>query len=92
MVTPINDAVYSRAFIDLSDEPYVIEAPKIDDRYWTVQHCDFYTNSFGYVGTGQGDNEGGAFVLVGPDWRGVLPEGFNRALNAPLRWPACWLA
>ena len=83
VVTPINDAVYSRAFVDLSDEPYVIEAPKIDDRYWTVQHCDFYTNSFGYVGTSKGDTEGGAFALVGPSWRGVLPEGITRALKCP---------
>lgn len=91
VVTPIVDAVYSRAFVDLSDEPYVIEAPVIDDRYWTVQFCDFYTNSFAYVGAGQGDTEGGAFVLVGPDWRGVLPEGFNRALKCPTP-VACLLA
>ncbi|HSG15055.1 MAG TPA: DUF1254 domain-containing protein [Anaerolineae bacterium] len=91
VVTPINDAVYSRAFVDLSDEPYVIQAPRIDDRYWTIQHCDFYTNSFGYVGASKGDTEGGAFALVGPDWRGVLPAELTRVLVCPTP-VACLLA
>jgi hypothetical protein len=35
VVTPINDAVYSRAFVDLTVEPFIIEAPAISGRYWT---------------------------------------------------------
>lgn len=82
VVTPINDSVYSRAFVDLSADPVVIEVPKIEGPYWTVQIADFYTNSFAYIGKRQGDGAG-AYALVGPDWRGVLPEGLNRTVTAP---------
>jgi len=82
VVTPINDAVYSRAFVDLSGEPIVVEVPAIDPNYWTIQLCDFYTNSFGYVGKRLGDGAG-SYAIVGPDWRGVLPDGINRAVVAP---------
>lgn len=83
VVTPINDAVYSRAFVDLTAGPVIIEVPEIDDRYyWTVQIVDFYTNSFAYIGKRLGDGAG-AYVLVGRSWRGVLPDGINRAVVSP---------
>ncbi|MGI9584793.1 MAG: DUF1254 domain-containing protein, partial [Acidimicrobiia bacterium] len=58
VVTPINDAVYSRAFVDLSNDPIVVEVPSIEPNYWTVQICDFYTNSFAYIGKRLGDGDG----------------------------------
>ena len=82
VVTPINDAVYSRAFVDLTAEPVILEVPELDGRYWTVQIVDFCTNSFAYVGKRLGDGEG-AYALVGPDWRGVLPDGIRRVVVAP---------
>lgn len=82
VVTPINDAVYSRAFVDLSSEPIIVRAPAIDPNYWTIQICDFYTNSFAYIGKRRGDAEG-AYAIVGPHWRGVLPEGIKRSIVAP---------
>jgi hypothetical protein len=82
VVTPINDAVYSRAFVDLSDDPIIVQVPRIDGSYWTVQICDFYTNSFAYIGKRLGDGEG-AYAIVGPDWRGVLPDGITRSIVAP---------
>jgi len=82
VVTPINDAVYSRAFVDLTTEPIIVEVPNIDSDYWTVQICDFYTNSFAYIGKRLGDGEG-SYAIVGPDWRGVLPDGITRSIVAP---------
>jgi DNA sulfur modification protein DndE len=90
VVTPIIDAVYSRAFLDLDAEPMVIEAPQIEDNYWTIQICDFYTNSFAYIGKSQGDGAG-SYAIVGPNWRGVLPEGLNRSVVSPTP-VACVLA
>ena len=82
VVTPINDAVYSRAFVDLGHDPIIVEVPEVVPNYWTVQICDFYTNSFADIGKRLGDGEG-AYAIVGPDWRGVLPDGITRSIVAP---------
>ncbi len=82
-VTPIVDAPYSRTFVDLSVEPCVLSVPVIDDRYFTVQMLDFYTNSFAYVGSRLGDTYGGNFLVVAPAWRGVAPESVERVIVAP---------
>ncbi|MEV0093872.1 DUF1254 domain-containing protein [Streptomyces sp. NPDC050738] len=83
-VTPIVDAPYSRTFIDLTAGGSVIlSVPAIADRYFTVQLLDMYTNSFAYVGTRTGDTTGGEYLIVGPDWRGIVPEGVVRVITAP---------
>ena len=82
-VTPIVDAPYSRTFVDLSGGAVVLTVPPIGDRYFTVQLLDMYTNSFGYVGTRTGDTHGGDFLLTGPGWRGIVPEGITRVITAP---------
>lgn len=82
VVTPINDAVYSRAFVDLTNDPIVVQVPEVDPNYWTIQICDFYTNGFAYIGKRLGDGSG-AYAIVGPHWRGVLPDGITRSIVAP---------
>jgi hypothetical protein len=90
-VTPLVDAPYSRTFVDLSQGPMVLEVPVIDDRYFTVQILDMYTNSFAYVGTSQGDTRGGRYLLTAPGWRGRIPDGITRVINSPTP-TACLLA
>jgi hypothetical protein len=82
-VTPIVDAPYSRTFADLSGGPVVIEVPPIDDRYFTVQLLEMYTNSFAYIGSRLGDVHGGRYLVTGPGWRGPVPDGITRVISAP---------
>ncbi len=49
--TPNNDTVYSGALLELADEPIILAAPDIPDRYWSVEVADSYTNNLFYIGT-----------------------------------------
>lgn len=81
MVTPNSDTPYSFAWLDLRSEPMVITMPKIaPGRYYSVQLIDLYTHNFGYLGTRSFGNEGGDFLIAGPDWRGEKPQGIRAVI------------
>jgi hypothetical protein len=73
--TPNNDTVYSGAIVELKDEPIILTAPDIPDRYWSVEVADCYTNNLFYIGTRATDGKGGNHAFVGPNWKGRLPAG-----------------
>lgn len=87
VITPNNDTIYLRAFLDLRAEPIVLVIPPMGDRqYWVpvsdMRH-DFDANlSWDTVGA-----RGGAFALCPPGWQGVLPEGVQRIdMGTPIGW------
>lgn len=77
VVTPNNDTLYSNAWLDLSAGPVVIRVPAMQQRYYVLGLLDMYTNPFGCIGTRTTGNGAGAFLLHGPDWRGVVPDGMQ---------------
>jgi hypothetical protein len=81
VVTPNSDTPYSFAWLDLRAEPMVITLPQIaPDRYYSVQLVDLYTHNFGYLGARSFGNEGGDFLIAGPDWRGEKPAGVRAVI------------
>jgi hypothetical protein len=87
VITPNNDTIYLRAFLDLRKEPIILVIPPMGDRqYWVpvsdLRH-DFDANlSWDTIGT-----RGGAFALCAPGWQGVLPEGVQRVdMSTPIIW------
>jgi hypothetical protein len=75
VVTPNSDTLYCFIQFDLTNEPIVIVVPPIDDRYYSFQFMDAYTNDFIYLGTRATGSSGGTYLLAGPDWKGQVPEG-----------------
>ncbi len=65
------DTVYFWGMLDLSNGPLVVEVPPmvlgIFDDFWFR-----WVGDFGLAGPDKG--QGGKFLLVGPDYEGVLPE------------------
>jgi hypothetical protein len=51
IVRPNNDTLFSAAWLDLRNEPVIIEIPSICERYFSVQFIDMYTHNFAYAGT-----------------------------------------
>lgn len=76
--TANSDTPYSWAGLDLRREPVVIVLPPIEEgRYYSVQMIDGFTHNFAYMGSRTTGNKGGTFLLVGPDWKGEEPHGFD---------------
>ena len=69
--TPNSDTPYSWLALDLRAEPYVLAVPEIEEgRYFSIQLIDLYTHNFSYIGSRATGNNGGTFLIVGPDWQG----------------------
>ncbi|MEB0048279.1 MULTISPECIES: DUF1254 domain-containing protein [unclassified Pseudomonas] len=82
-VTPNADTPYSFVWMDLRTEPVVLSLPPIaENRYYSVQLIDLYTQNFAYLGTRSTGNKGGNFMLVGPDWQGQQPVNIDRLIRS----------
>jgi hypothetical protein len=82
VVTPNSDTPYSYLWMDLRAEPIVVTMPQIEkERYYTGQLIDLYTFNFAYLGTRSFGNDGGNFLIAGPNWNGTTPAGIKAVLR-----------
>jgi len=82
LVAPNHDTLHSTAWFDVREEPVVISIPDAADRYFFVTLLDAWTDVFASLGTRTTGSEARAFVLVGPRWSGIVPDGLE-LLHAP---------
>jgi len=71
------DTLYSFAWLDLSKEPIVLSVPDTDWRYYMLPVIDAWTNVASSPGKRTSGTKPARFVIVGPNWKGTLPEGIN---------------
>ncbi len=72
-LTPNTTSVYMMMWLEMSDEPYVLETPAdvlgiIDDHWFK------YVADFGRLGDDK--NQGGKFLIVPPGYEGEIPDGY----------------
>ncbi|MGV0645801.1 DUF1254 domain-containing protein [Mycolicibacterium sp. XJ2546] len=80
--TPNADTPYSMLGVDLRTEPLVLTVPRIEqDRYYSLQFIDGYTYNVAYIGSRTTGNDGGKYLLTGPDWDGPKPEGIDEVIR-----------
>jgi len=81
--TPNSDTPYSWLGLDLRTEPYVLTVPPIEKgRYFSIQLVDLYTHNFDYIGSRTTGNDGGKFLIAGPNWKGKAPKGITKTIRA----------
>ena len=74
--------VICSAFLDVGYEPVVLRLPHTYGRFFSLTLLDSVGQSFESIGSRTGDDVGVDLALVGPSWRGELPQGL-RARRAP---------
>lgn len=82
-VRPNVDTLYTQAWLDMDAGPWVFEMPG-SQRYQLMQFLDAWGNVFASLGSRTLGNQGGRFLLAGPDWRGEVPPGLT-LLRSPTR-------
>ena len=84
-VTPNVNTIYGFGFLDLRQEPVIVEVPNSDNLYYMVEVVDMWTNAFAYIGGKTTGYKGGKFALTGPNWHGSLPKGVKQ-IHCPTPW------
>jgi len=81
--TPNSDTPYGWLGLDLRTEPYVLTVPPIEKgRYFSIQLIDLYTHNFNYIGSRTTGNDGGNFLIAGPNWKGNAPGGIKKVIHS----------
>lgn len=76
--SPNRETPYSLAFLDVGKEPVVLTVPpNPDQRYYTLQLMDFYSDTIGYIGVRATHNVAGDYLVTGPGWKGKVPAGIK---------------
>lgn len=74
IVTPNSDTLYMSAWLDLSQTPVLLSVPaNPQNRYFTVQMLDVYTNTFRNVSNRSTEQQATRYLVVGPHWKGQAP-------------------
>jgi len=79
---PNQDTVYGAGFQRLDEKPVVIQVPDFGNRFYVYQIADARTNSFGQIGKQYGTKPG-FYLLVGPSWKGTVPNGISGVIQSP---------
>ena len=83
VVTPNSDTPYSMLWLDLRAEPMVISVPAVaKERYYSVQLTDGNAYNYGYIGSRATGTAPGAYLVVGPDWKGATPAGIKKVFQS----------
>jgi hypothetical protein len=75
----------------LRSEPIVLTVPPMEkDRYYSIQLVDSYTFNFDYIGSRATGNEGGSFLIAGPNWKGAIPKGVKKVFHSETTLGIAW--
>lgn len=75
VTAPNADTLYTTAWIDVGDEPWVLSLPDADGRYFLFPMLDGWTEVFQVPGKRTTGTAPQTYAITGPGWTGKLPEG-----------------
>jgi hypothetical protein len=82
---PNVDTLYSAAWVDTAEEPFIFSVPDTQGRYYMMPLLDYWTDVFASPGSRTTGTKAGNFAITGPKWSGDLPEGVTE-IKSPTRW------
>lgn len=75
VTAPNADTLYTTAWLDVGDEPWVLSMPDMKDRYFLFPMLDGWTNVFQVPGKRTTGTKAQTYAITGPGWKGTLPAG-----------------
>ncbi len=75
ITAPNADTLYTTSFFDVGDEPWVVEVPDMNGRYFLLPFLDGWTNVFQVPGSRTTGTGAQTYLVTGPGWSGTVPEG-----------------
>src|SRR3954469_4765589 len=72
------DTLYSLAWLDLSQGPFLLRLPAVGGRFYMMPILDGWTEVIGNPGTRTTGASPVEYVITGPGWTGELPAGAER--------------
>ncbi len=73
-----HDTLLTVGWLELSNEPQVLHVPDFSGRYYSVQFTDAFDVDFTYVGTRTTGTRAGDYLITGPGWNGIVPQGLKQ--------------
>ncbi|WP_265110666.1 DUF1254 domain-containing protein [Halosolutus halophilus] len=76
VVSPNATTLYGQGFLDLQDEPVVIEMPEVTDRYFSLELMDQYGIYPLYAGNQFTGTDARSYLILPDDYEGEIPGDF----------------
>jgi hypothetical protein len=74
VTAPNADTLYTTAWIDVGEQPWVLKIPDMKDRYFLIPMLDGWTNVFQVPGKRTTGTGAQTYAITGPGWKGSLPS------------------
>jgi hypothetical protein len=75
VTAPNADTLYTLAWVDVSQEPWVLSIPDMKGRFYLFPMLDMWTTVFQDPGKRTTGTKAQKYAITGPGWRGTLPAG-----------------
>ena len=75
VTAPNADTLYTTAWVDVGQEPWILSLPAAQDRYYLFPMLDGWTDVFQVPGKRTTGTGAQTYAITGPGWKGKLPDG-----------------
>ena len=79
---PNADTLYTIAWLDVTEEPWLLSVPEIRDRYYIVPLLDGFSEVIKVVSSINDGAEAQTLAITGPGWSGTLPVGVTEVKSS----------
>ncbi len=75
---PNADTLYTEAWLDVSQEPWIFSIPDMGNRYYIMPILDGWSEVIFSAGSGTTGGKAQTYAITGPGWKGSLPAGVRQ--------------
>jgi hypothetical protein len=79
---PNADTLYTIAWLDVYDEPWILSIPEIKDRYYIVPLLDGFSEVIKVISSINDGSKARHLAITGPGWSGTLPDGVTEVKSS----------